>query len=48
MPFPADYRKDSNISVTATAKTQQATVVVTEECGKQLQEKLRQIQEGSG
>ena len=31
MSFPADYRRDASINVTATASAQQAAVVVTEE-----------------
>ena len=31
MSFPSDYRRDSSINVTATANTQQAAVVCTEE-----------------
>ena len=43
--FPGDYRRDGSINVSATANAQQATVVVSEETRKRLQEKLRQIQE---
>jgi hypothetical protein len=31
MSFPADYRRDASINITATASAQQAAVVVTEE-----------------
>jgi hypothetical protein len=31
MSFPADYRRDASINVSATANTQQAAVVCTEE-----------------
>jgi len=31
LAFPADYRRDASINVSATATTQQATVVCTEE-----------------
>src|SRR5215471_21806321 len=36
LSFPGDYRRDANINVTATANTQQAAVVCTEEQRKRL------------
>jgi hypothetical protein len=38
MSFPADYRRDASINVTATACVQQAAVVVTEEQRRRLLE----------
>jgi len=47
MSFAADYRRDANINVTATATTQQATVVCDEQQRQRLiemREKLLQAQ----
>jgi len=49
LSFPGDYRRDASINVTATANTQQAAVVCTEEQRQRLIElRQRLLAEGRG
>jgi hypothetical protein len=45
MSFPADYRRDSNINVSATAGVQQSSFVISAETAERLQERHKRLLE---